>query len=504
MKKNTDFWEEPSKKVPVAFDVDVAVVGGGVAGVFAAISAARMGAETVLIERFSYPGGNMGPGMIAGGNLTGWPIKHIKKGPFGLPAEFMERHAGMGGGNIPPFATGQYIRDSNIASSTALSMLEESGVHQLYTTFASDPILGGDKGKTVLGVCVENKSGRQAVKAKVVIDASGEADLARRCGAPVIYPKAEYYDSDKHGPTGAGTYYAVGNTDWDRFLAFAGGVEVSKDDWDWAEREFGSDVLEKWKEKKHSIRGWDGSFIPLLPILRSATDTGGFSVVQKVRLDDSTELPVFTRFFQKIDEKRGIVGARVELKRLERLDWTDQLMISRIESRVRIYLSEYMEFLKKNVPGFEKAILLTVAPYFGARGGPCIEGDYTLTTEDMTAGKRFPDVVYIYDHIDWLFWNEGRFGKKASWTDVPYRVMLPKGLNGLLAVGRSASSIPDTLLRSRMAVMHMGEAGGAAAALAVSAGVAPRDIDIRELQKRLLTQGYYLGDSTRLQELKLI
>ena len=182
----------------------------------------------------------------------------------------------------------------------------------------------------------------------------------------------------------------------------------------------------------------------------------------------------------------------------------DAARISRDEIDTRMALFEQVRRWQQEVPGFEDAYLMSVAPYFGSRGGPCIEGDYTLTTEDMTAGKRFPDVVYIYDHIDWLFWNEGRFGKKASWTDVPYRVMLPKGLNGLLAVGRSASSIPDTLLRSRMAVMHMGEAGGAAAALAVRDGVSPRDIDIRELQKRLLTQGYYLGDSTRLQELKLI
>lgn len=118
--------------------------------------------------------------MIAGGSLTGWPIKHIRNGPSGLPAVFIERHAAMGGGNVPPHAASQYNRDSYIVSATALSMLEESGVDQLCSSFATDPILEGDDDTTMFGVCVEKKSGRQAVKARAVIDASGDADLARK------------------------------------------------------------------------------------------------------------------------------------------------------------------------------------------------------------------------------------------------------------------------------------------------------------------------------------
>ena len=506
MSKTFGVVQETAKEIPVAAEADVAVVGAGVAGVFAAIAAGRLGAKTVLVDRFSYPGGNMGPGLIAGGSLTGWPILHIKNGPAGIPAEFLERQAASGGGNIPPFAGSQYLRDSHTASATALKMLEEAGVTCLFSTFAADPIVEtsvNPSGKKVTGLFIENKTGRQALLAKVVIDATGEADLARRGGVSVIYPKADYYEIDKHGPTGAGTYYAVGNADWGRYCEYASSVKIGVDDWSWGQEVFDRRNLDRWKgmHERGDIGG--GSLAPLFPILRKAWEENSFQIVKKVPITSSLEVPVYTRFFQKVDAPRRILGARVELERHEEIDWTDQAMITRIESRIRILVGDFVDFLKKNVPGFEDIVLIDIAPYFGARGGPCIEGRYILTDEDMTAGRKFSDVVYIYDHIDWLFWDGGRHGKKASWTDVPFRVMLPQDMDGLLAVGRSASSVPDTLLRARMAVMHMGDVGGKAAAIAVREDMPIQDLDIRLLQRCLLDEGYYLGESSRLKELGL-
>ena len=129
---------EPEKSVPVACDVDVAVVGAGVAGTMAAIAAAREGANTVLIDRFGYPGGNIGPGMFVGGSFDGKGrmdlyykktyIVHpfILGGFAGLAKEFIERHALLGGGSVPPYTEVSHTRDSQIASYTALTMLEEA------------------------------------------------------------------------------------------------------------------------------------------------------------------------------------------------------------------------------------------------------------------------------------------------------------------------------------------------------------------------------------------
>ena len=169
---------------------------------------------------------------------------------------------------------------------------------------------------------------------------------------------------------------------------------------------------------------------------------------------------------------------------------------------MRALAFETWNLWKNYVPGFEDSSLLFIAPFLGSRGGPCIEGDYTLTMEDCRAGKRFDDVIYVYGEFRALRYTASQ--GKPLWVDVPYRVMLPKGIEGLMAVGRSASGKPDTLLRNRMAVKVMGEAGGIAAALAVKKGIEPRALDVKELQHGLLDAGFHLGDRKRLMELGLV
>ena len=459
---SSGFVMESEKKVKVIYDVDVVVAGGGVAGIFAAIAAARNGAETVLVERFAYAGGNIGPGMIAGGSLSGGHVKHLCGGFTGIPKEFIERHMELGGGclpdspnlgNLPPSPPPvvkdalYYMKDSNIASYVAMQMLEESGVKSLFSTFIADPILEDNE---VCGVFVENKSGRQAVKAKVVIDATGEADMAMRAGVPIIYPQDSYYDIDKHGPGGSGVYYAVGGVDSEKYQAY---------------------VEEQQK--------------------------GG----KDVRLGKHCE--------------GGFLAGRHGPKRAGHQDGEyahDGVKLSGDEIEVRMNIFERVQNWKRKVPGFENAYLLLISPYFGARGGPCIEGEYTLTPEDMKVGRKFPDVLYLFATRGWfgpmgaLDWNDPKRNEawvESPWTDFPYRAMLPQRVDGLLAVGRSASSIPDTLLRGRMMVMHMGQAGGTAAALAIKSGVTPRELSVPLLQQQLLCDGFYLGDRARLKELGL-
>ena len=218
-------------------EFDIIVAGAGVAGVFAAIAAGRRGARTLLIDRFGAPGGNIGPGMIAGGSLSGWPIRHMFNGPFfGIPREFMERHGAEGGGSVPPFRESHYLRDSQIASYVALTMLREAGVQFLLSTYVSDPIIEGDR---VGGLYMENKSGRTAAKGKVVIDATGEADVSRRAGAPVIRPEASYNDIDAHAPTGMGLYFVIGGVDWDAYEGFKMGFSGGRDDLRWSKEVIG-------------------------------------------------------------------------------------------------------------------------------------------------------------------------------------------------------------------------------------------------------------------------
>jgi len=167
-----DYVVEPQKQVPVVHEVDVAVAGAGVSGVFAAIAAARNGARTVLVDRFGSVGGNIGPGMICNGALaSGTPDPRagyqvgVYPGFMGIAKEFIERHAAAGGESVQPFSPNHYPKDSNIASYVMLQMLQESGARLLLSTCVCDPIMDGS---AVRGVFVENKSGRAALRGRDV------------------------------------------------------------------------------------------------------------------------------------------------------------------------------------------------------------------------------------------------------------------------------------------------------------------------------------------------
>ena len=462
-KSNPAIEKEPGRDIPVLYDTDVVVAGAGTAGVFTAIAAARMSADTVLVDRFGSPGGNLGPGMVAGGSYR--PMvggqKHpvprgILGGPYGIPKEFLERYAAAGGGAIPPYRTSLYLRDAGAATQVLFEMLEEAGVQLVLSAYVADPIYSDNEFR---GIFVETKSGRRAIRAKVTVDDTGEADLLRRAGSPVLQPRTEYHDLDIHSPNGMGLWAVFAGIDCDRYES----------------------------EQKE-------------PVDIETRDIGKLGKI-------STKPGLNVQYIGQskyFDKKAGIAGMRVQLLRpVSVYDPGDGNHISELEKQVRMYVYDVAQYFKKNIPGFEKAYVLTISPYLGTRGGPCITGEYTLTADDCREGKRFGDVVYIYGEGQAQNYVRETTGGQA-WTDVPYRVMIPRSENGILAVGRSASCIPDTLLRQRLSVMHMGQAGGIAAALSSLQGISPGKLNVRELQENLLDAGFYLGDRSRLKELGLI
>ena len=496
--RKTDYVIEPQKEIPVLYDVDVAVAGAGPAGIFAAIAAARNGASTVLIDRFGSVGGNIGPGMIVGGHLISGSA-HEKVGHecsvypklFGIGREFVDRYIAAGGGCIPPkqwyHSQMDHMGSSTLASDVALQMLQESGVKLLLSCYASDPILEGNR---VRGLYVEGKSGRQAVCAYVVIDATGEADVARRTAAPILYPKTEYHERDGHSPTGMGLTFFFGGVDWDKYDAYFPQAEASEEDIQWVREVFGEDHY-YWKNRD--------TFKFLFPFMRTATEKGEFKPHEYITLG-GRKIDLGTGGLNKTSVP-GLGSGRTVPERFEELDAGNTEHISAMEAAMRSRIVHIFSFWKKYVPGWENASLLFIAPFLGSRGGPCIEGEYTLTRDDLDAGKRFDDVLYLFSEFRALKYQCER--GEPMWTDFTYRAMLPKKIDGLMAVGRSAAGIPDTLLRNRMTVKVMGEACGTAAALAVRKGVSPKNIDVKELQKLLLDAGFYLGDQQRLAELGL-
>ena len=445
--------ERPAQKIPVIYDVDVVVVGAGVAGIIAALAAGRHGARTLMVEAFSSLGGNMGVGMFAGGSIH-LALQHpeaFPRGIGGIPAEFNARVVSPEKRNVG----GDYFRDSHAVSYVATRMMEESGIEILLSSVVSGVIKEGDK---VRGLFVENKSGTLGIRSRVVIDCTGTADVADRAGAPVV---------ERPTNPSAGIFFAIAEVDWDRYqqaLQDRGALSAEGETW------------------LQSHAPGAGAFMPWV---REAWEAGEFRIVGTV--DDFATLEVSVK---PPKGNSGLVRARTRVN--GNFHPGDGLALSRIDQKMRAYIYEFAEFLRQGVPGFENAHLHVTSPFTHSRGGKSIDSVYMVSGEDVDHAARFDDVVYIY-YDD----------KKAAECDIPYRMMLPRKVEGLLAAGKSAMK-RGPQFRQRYSCQLMGQAAGVAAALAVRHGVEPREIDVRELQRILHSLGSEMGPEERLRELGIL
>jgi len=473
---------EPTRDRPVLYDVDVVVAGAGLSGTFAAIAAAQQGAGTVLVERLAALGGNMGPAMICGGNLVEQVDITLPGGFCGIPREFIRRVEALRIGSLR-----RYPEESNIASFVAAEMMQQAGVEVLLSARASDPILDGGR---VGGLFVECKGGRVAVQAKTTVDATGDAELALRAGAAIVpyTPPDEalhdYIRPDYMKPQHP-TFYndtlllsVISNVDLAKYDEYAAQTaELSADD-------------EAWGRETGAIPYFPS---PMIPALHTAWDEGAFrpwvEIVPEVWLGSPHRFE---------DYRDGNVELYVPC--LGAIDATDPVMLSRIEMALRTQAFRFVRFYRENVPGFENAYLLVSAPFLGMRGGPHIEGVHTLTPQEAFAGRKCDDVLFRNTH-------EMDHGGDPSGFDVPYGIALPSGVEGLLVCGRGAAYIrrghDPSGMRHRACMMLLGQCIGTAAALAAMADIPPHELDVRQLQSRLLAEGIFLGENDRLVELGL-
>ena len=461
--KGEDLWkisehvERPAKQVPVVYDVDVAVAGAGVAGVIAALAAARQGADTLIIDEFSSVGGNIGVGLWAGGSFhlglhysspSGLNPDAFPNGIGGIPAEFADR---ILQGEDRMLGEG-YFRDAQAQKAVAVQMLEEAGTKMLLSAFVSDVLMDGNK---VCGLLVETKSGTLAVKSKVAIDCTGTADVADRAGAPLIVQPTH---------PSAGVFFALGHVDYDRYeQALQERSEISENDKAWLEA--------------HAPESE-----PYMPWVRQAWEAGEFYIVDTV--DDFATLEIMLK--GPVPSEPTMLRGRTRVNG----NWNpgDALALSRINQKMHVYIYAFAQFLQRRVPGFEDSYLHLISSFTHARGGKCIDSEYMVSGDDVNAEKRFNDVVYKY------------FAPTVNGTDIPYRMMLPKKINGLLAAGKSAMN-RGPQFRARYSCQLMGQAAGVAAALATKSGIEPREIDVKQLQKILHELGSNMGPPDRVKEL---
>ena len=437
--------DEPEQVVPIYARTDVLVCGGGAGGVAAAVSAARNGARVLMIERDTTLGGT-GPRSF----VTEY---HQAFFTGGIMREVITRLREIGGAD-PDLGEGHFAVpfDPEILKFVLAEMVEKAGVQVLAQTWVTDAIV---EDGVVKGVVIENKAGRQAVLADVVIDATGDADVVARAGAPM----QEYVH-----PQPMVMLFQIGGVDYTR----------SQD------RKGRSDLV------------------------KAAKDAG--ILAEDVYLDN------FSNFGIAPSTRDGKMGYIYGVRVLHR-DPYDADDLTDAEIRARQGVRAFVPFLR-TVPGFEDAYLIKAAPMIGVRDSRRILGDYTLTREDILGGIFHEDDVFkryhrLPDTPDFV--RHPKDGSEAtaefrerlaaskmvtSVFGVPFGCLLPQTLENVLVAGKTVSMSYEAHSRCRQIpdCMAFGQAAGTAAALACRDGVSPRAVAMDELQALLIAQGQNLAD----------
>ena len=454
----------PSEEVPVAKDVQIVVVGGGPAGLSAAVAAARNGADTLLVER---------NGFLGGVGTAGLCTSFMGSDPLitrGFAREIIGRLA-THGCLIEGFNT---FFDGEIMKYVCNEIATESVVKLLFDTMICKVLTEGGSAK---GITVLNKSGHQAVLADVVIDTTGDGDVAAKAGA-------NFQKGDERGRMQSMTLiFRMGNVDVKRLIDFA-----------LAHKE----LFELGEEVETSGKTFGGRYDSDVCILDTSINPplvciGGFGpLIREAKEKGELYLPHDLGFWV---ENLWIEGeVLINTTHIVGADGTNADDVTRAWIDSRKQVMSLVRFLQTRIPGFEKSHLIDTAQNIGVRETRRIVGEYMLTKEDILEGRRFPDVVvrnsYPLD-ITPVSSDESQIWVKPKkpFYEIPYRCLLPKGINNLLVAGRCMSVTHEALgsTRSMICSMGTGQAAGTAAALAVREGITPRQVRIEELQE-LLTQ----------------
>jgi hypothetical protein len=437
----------PSKEILVSIEDDVIVVGGGPSGFGAALRAARKGAQTLLLDRFGIPGGNITAGMMP---CAGF-------GPVGrIHTELWERLEKEGFlfdikalyPNNPlyhhyPRYYGMYGFNPDAGACVMAQMLEEAGVRLLFRSlFVDSKVRSGLEEDTIEAVFVENASGRQAIKGKIFIDATGRGDLAARAGAPYMEP-----GEDRGNIIPPGLMWRMSGVDFERLFEY--------------QRNENDPELEQ-----AIARARRNGDIPeaLYRPVPAETYAGKYKGHPRPDCYPAGEPGELTMWQDAPNEWALNCALNVE-------DATR----AEVELR-KLIVAEY-KFLKKYVPGFEKAWISGVAPLLGIREGRHPIGEHVLTYEDIRNERHFPDTAIKRSTRDQLDFS-GKDPRVLNF-EIPYRSFLAKKVNNLLLAGECVSFDHHALFHSMRSFgpsIQTGEVAGIAAGLSIKKGINPNQL----------------------------
>jgi hypothetical protein len=471
---------EPAREVRVREEVDVLIAGGGLAGVSAAVAAARAGAKTLLIERNGFPGGVATAGMCCSVFNCYYTPSHelIVKGNS---LEFVERLARCSGpGAAWHKHKGHIIYDIERGKLALTEMVEEAGADYLLDTLVTAAIV---EGGCLRGVIIESKSGREAILAKATVDTTGDADVAYLAGAPVR--TIEELGWAKHSYC-----FRVGNVDVDRFVQYfsdnPGQYAPYMDvDWDFEE------ARRQYEETGTLLFPHGGGYE--MDLIRRGVASGEYPE----RVGVHSQTPALQMHAIR---DLGVVHIITGFCEIHDLDVGE---ITRAITDGKRMAFQVTEYFTKHVPGFERACVIGTADDLGIRASRWIEGEADFTPEMKSEGARFEDAVGrgvvqrdFRKHEGPKAWGCQTFVDDTF--DIPYRCLLPKGIEGLvMGAGRSVSQTNPFLLRTMALTMVTGQAAGVAAAVAAAEGSTPREVSVQGVQEELVRQGVEFGGVTK-------
>jgi len=439
--------EEPARQIPLYGEYDIVVLGGGPAGIAAAVAAARAGRRTLLIERYGFLGGM---GTAAGvtnfcglhANVHGGMHRVVQ----GIASDLLARIDRLGGLNAPHLILGKIFAqayDTAAYKIAADDLLVAHKVDILFHALGAGVVMHDETRIAVL--LVETKAGRQAIRADIFIDCSGDGDLAAWAGAPFEVGDRE------------------GHMLYPSMMFRLNGIDPER-------------AGEAWKT---------------IPALMEKAEAAGTHQ--------------FPRKAAIVRPQRSGIEWRVNFTQLARADGSaingiepDDLTRGEIEGRRQAV--EAFAFLR-TVPGFEKSYIVDLPPQLGIRETRRLVGGYQLSGEDVLGCASFEDSIgvngwpieaHVAGDVIFMF---PPIPESRGFNELPYRMLVPEAVDNLLVAGRCASMTHEGQSAARVsgACFAMGEAAGSAAALALSHNTKPRDIAVETLQQALRQQGAFIG-----------